>query len=176
MAQVSSDPLVLLGVCLGAFGVRGELKVKSFTEAPEGVGAYGPLYAEDGALLLTPTRTRVLKPGLAAVTAREVASREQAEALRGRGLHAPRSALPASQDEDDVLIADLLGCAVVHRDGRALGTVVEVANFGAGDLLAIAHAGRRWWLPFTRENVPELAPGRLIVDPPAGLEPEEPET
>lgn len=174
MRKDAADPLIVLGVCIGAQGVRGELRIKTFTDHPEGLGAYGPLLSEAGEIVLTPVRVRALKPDVAALSAREVGDRDRAEALRGLTLHVRRSALPRSEDAGEVLIADLIGSEVLHRDGRSLGVVVEVANFGAGDLIAVEGGAGRWWLPFTRDNVPDLQPGRMIVDPPLGLEPEEP--
>lgn len=173
MARDAGDPLIVLGVCIGAQGVRGEIKVKAFTGQPEGLAEYGPLLSQDGAVLLTPVRVRALKADVVVLAAREVVDRDHAEALRGQVLHVRRSALAPATGAEEVLVADLLGLEVLHRDGRPLGRVVEVANFGAGDLIAVEGGAGRWWLPFTRENVPELHPDRLIADPPHGLEPEE---
>lgn len=164
--------LILLGAALGAFGVRGEVRVKPFTAEPAGVAAYGLLYSQDGRPLLTPKRVRLLKDAVA-LTAPEITSREAAEALKGEGLYAPRSALPEAPAEDEIYIADLIGRPVAHVDGRALGHVANVLNFGAGDLLEIETEGRRWLLPFTRENVPQLGPYGLVIDPPFGLLPGE---
>lgn len=168
-----ADPLILLGACVGAIGVRGEVRVKTFTASPEGVAAYGPLFAADGRLILTPKRVRLLKDGQVALSAPEVRDRDAAEALRGVALHVPRSALPEEPDEDEVYVADLIGAEVRHLDGRPLGQVRNVFDFGAGDLLEIETDGRVWLLPFTRENVPGLARGVLTVDPPPGLQPED---
>jgi 16S rRNA processing protein RimM len=98
--------------------------------------------------------------------AREVATREAAQAQRGLRLYVERDALPAP-DEDEYYLADLIGLAVRSPDGDRLGTVKSVANFGAGDLLEIAPAdgAPAWWAPFTREVVPEvlLAEGRVTI-------------
>lgn len=172
LLMIKGESLILLGACLGAFGVRGELRVKAFTADPEGLAAYGPLYAADGRLVLTPKRVRTLKDGQAALGGPEVRDRDAAEALKGVGLHVPRSALPACAAEDEVYIADLIGAVVMHVDGRPFGHVRDVVNFGAGDLLQIETHGRRWLLPFTKSNVPWLQAGQLRIDPPAGLLPD----
>lgn len=87
---------------------------------------------------------------------REVATREQAEALRGLRLYIPRDVLPEAE-EDEFYVADLIGMQVVGPDGDALGRVKSVRDFGAGDLLEIQpSAGESWWLPFTKDAVPEV--------------------
>jgi len=165
--------LILVGACLGAFGVRGEMRVKSFTARPESVGDYGPLYAQDGRKLLTPVRVRPLKGDEFALTAAEITDRDTAETLKGASLFIPRAVLPKATDDDEFYIADLIGAAVRHVDGRDLGAVRTVLNFGAGDLLEIETNGRRWLLPFTRENVPALEAGLVRVDPSEGLLPDD---
>ena len=97
---------------------------------------------------------------------------QRAEALRGLKLYIPRDSLP-EPEEDEFYLADLIGLFVETAEGEALGTVKAVQDFGAGDLLEIQpRAGATWWLPFTREAVPEvrLAQGKLIAAPPASLE------
>jgi 16S rRNA processing protein RimM len=164
--------LILVGAILGAFGVRGEIRVKSFTAAPENVFAYGPLLDESGRVVLTPKKWRPLNDALA-VTAPEIPTREAAEALKGTRLYVLRDALPAT-DDGEYYAADLIGCAVAGADGAALGVVKAVTDFGAGDLLEIDQSGRVWRLPFTNENVPtiDLKARIITVDPPAGLLPE----
>jgi 16S rRNA processing protein RimM len=164
--------LILVGAILGAFGVRGEIRVKSFTAAPENVFAYGPLLDESGRVVLTPKKWRPLNDALA-VTAPEVPTREAAEALKGTRLYVQRDALPAIED-DEYYAADLIGCAVVGVDGATLGLVKAVNDYGAGDLLEIDQSGRVWRLPFTNENVPtiDLKTRIITVDPPTGLLPE----
>jgi 16S rRNA processing protein RimM len=166
------DHLILVGAITGAFGVRGEVKVKSFTAAQEDVCSYGPLCDDRGGVVLTPKTFRPLKDAVA-VTAKEVTTREQAEAMRGTALYVPREALPAPE-EDEFYAADLIGCRVESVGGAPLGEVTAVNDFGAGDVLEIKLNGAVWRLPFTRENTPQIdLKARLIIaDPPEGLLPE----
>lgn len=160
------EPLILVGAIAGAFGVRGEVRVRSFTAAPEGVVSYGPLYDAAGKLVLTPKRWRPIKDGLA-VTAPEVADREAAEALRNTPLHVPRSLLPPAA-EDEFYHVDLIGCRVEALDGAPLGEVLAVHNFGAGDVLELRDAaGAQRFLDFSRANVPvvDLDNRRLVATP-----------
>jgi 16S rRNA processing protein RimM len=153
--------------------VRGEVKVKPFTSAPENLCAYGPLLNERGAVVLTPKRWRAVKDALA-ITGPEVPTREAAQALRGTALYVPRGALPAAE-EGEYYVADLIGCAVRRADGTALGVVRAVHDYGAGDVLEIAWDSATWRLPFTNDNAPEidLAQRVIIADPPDGLLPED---
>jgi len=167
MKPPAPSDLVIVGAIAGAFGVRGEVRVRSFTTAPEGVVAYGTLYDASGAVALTPVRWRPIKDGLA-VTAREVTSREAAEALRNTALHVPRHVLPPP-DDDEFYHVDLIGCRVEALDGAPLGAVVAVHDFGAGDLLAVRDAtGRTMFLPFTLEAVPvvDVKARRIVATPP----------
>lgn len=164
-----ADRLILVGRVAGAFGVKGELRLTAYTGDPIALLAYGPLRRADGEVALNIETGRAVK-GAVIVRAREVATREAAEALRGLGLHVPRSALPAPA-EDEFYITDLIGLAAVSPGGETLGTVKSAADFGAGDLLEITPAGGgpSWWAPFTHTVVPEvrLEEGRIIVDRPA---------
>jgi 16S rRNA processing protein RimM len=164
--------LVVVAEIAGAFGVRGEVKLRSFTANPAACLGYGPLLDQAGGVLLTPVRGRP-HGELIVVEAREVRTREDWEALKGAALHVPRSALP-EPDEDEVYVADLIGCAVEHVDGRALGVVRAVHNFGADDLLEVAGEAGACFLPFTRAAAPEvdLAGRRVRVDPDEALLPE----
>jgi 16S rRNA processing protein RimM len=151
-----------------AHGLRGEVKLRSFTEDPTAVQDYGVLEGEDGRTFIIES----LKPAKGYLIARlaGVSDRTGAEGLRGVKLYVPRERLPAPEDET-FYYADLIGLAAVTGDGRTLGKVVAVHNFGAGDLIEVeAGAGGSVMLPFTASVVPEvdLAAGRLIVDPPAG--------
>jgi 16S rRNA processing protein RimM len=120
---------------------------------------YRELKRADGAPALTLVSARPAKGGLVA-RVREAADRNQAEALRGLELYIPREALPAP-DEDEFYLVDLIGVSVRDRSGAAIGQVKTVENFGAGDLVEIAPAdgGPTWWLPFTKEAVPEVRIG-----------------
>lgn len=147
--------LIVVAQIAGAFGVRGEVKLRSFTDDPEACFTYGPLTDADGKVILTPVRHRVLND-LFGVTAKEQRQREEWEAMRGTLLHAARAALPET-DEGEVYVADLIGARVVHVDGRALGEVKSVQNFGAGELLEIRPPqGATYLLPFTEDVFPEL--------------------
>lgn len=170
MARPVLSNLVLIGACRGAIGVRGEIRAISFAADPLSLGAYGPLYDADGRKLLSPVRVRLVKDGVA-ISGPEIASREAAQALKGTGLHVPRAVLPPSADADEIYVADLIGRAVRHVDGRALGHVVAVRNFGAGDLIEIETDGAIWLMPFTRENAPDITAGIIHIDPPFGLMP-----
>lgn len=175
-ASDESRDLVVVGAISGAFGVRGEVRVRSFTADVAGVVSYGPLCDAAGRVVLTPKRWRPIKDGLA-VTAPEVKTREQAEALRNTALHVRRANLPPP-DEDEFYHVDLIGCRVETLDGTALGEVVAVHDFGAGDLLAVRGAdGKTHYLPFTREAAPvvDLLARRIVVIPPTEAEDDEAE-
>ena len=159
-----TDRLILVGRVAGAFGVKGEIRITSYTDEPAALLRYRDLKQADGTPALTLTGGRAHKGALVA-RAKEVASREDAEGLRGLELFVPRDALPPP-DEDEFYLADLIGLAAVTPDGAPLGRIKSVQNFGAGDLLEIApETGPSWWLPFTKEAVPEvrIADGAVIA-------------
>ncbi|MSU88536.1 16S rRNA processing protein RimM [Rhodobacteraceae bacterium 2CG4] len=162
--------MVCVGAIAGAFGVHGEARIKSFCADPGAVGDYGPLSLEDGRTL-TLRLTRPVKGGFAARLG-GVATREDAEALKGQRLYAPRERLPALPN-DEFYHADLIGLEVVDTGGHVLGRVRAVHDHGAGDLLEIAVPGspRPVLLPFTLAAVPTVDPGagRIVADPPLGL-------
>jgi 16S rRNA processing protein RimM len=152
-----TNDLILVGRVAGAFGVKGEVRITSFTAEPLALVDYRTLLREDGSPGLTVLGGRVAKGGVV-VRTQEIETREQAEAARGLRLYIPRAVLPAPKDEDEFYIADLVGLSVVSPAGEALGRVRSVRDFGAGDLLEIEPpAGDSWWLPFTREAVPEVS-------------------
>jgi 16S rRNA processing protein RimM len=155
---MSSD-LIQVGRVAGAFGVRGEVRITTFTADPSALLEYKALLREDGSPGLTLSAGRVAK-GSVVARAAEVATRDEAEALRGLKLYIARADLPPP-DEDEFYVTDLIGLAVVTADGAPLGTVKSVQDFGAGDLLEIAPAqgGATWYLPFTRAAVPEVRIG-----------------
>lgn len=161
--------MVLVGAIAGAFGVKGEVRLRAFTEKKEGVISYGPLYGEDGKVLLKPKNWRELKDGVA-VVAPEVKTREQAEKLKGQKLFVPRSNLPATA-EDEFYVVDLLGSKAEALDGTVLGDIVAVWNFGAGDIIEYRppNGGPNVRVTFTKETVPhvDLAAKRVVIDPPA---------
>lgn len=185
---------VCLGVMVGAHGVRGLVKVKSFTEDPAAVAAYGPVSDEAGRHRW---ELEVVGPApgksgdVVLVRLEGVKDRDAAQALHGVRLYVERAALPEPEDAEAFYHADLVGLRVEDAAGRLLGRVKAVENHGAGDLLEVeAPAGQggggTLLLPFTRRVVPlvDLAGGRLVVEPPAEVEvpagagetgPEEPE-
>ncbi len=162
---------VLVGAIVGAFGVRGEVRLKSFCAEPAAIADYGPLTGRSPEQRFEILSLRPIKGGFAA-RIRGIETREQAEALRGTPLHVPRERLPET-GEEEYYHADLIGLEVVDPGGARLGRVVGVHDFGAGDLLEIAMPGRRQTVlaPFTREVVPtvDLAAGRIVLDAPEGL-------
>ncbi|MFM8374621.1 MAG: ribosome maturation factor RimM [Phenylobacterium sp.] len=165
------DRLILVGRIAGAFGVRGEVRVTSFTADPMALAGYPDLRRADGTPAPALSSARPVKGGLVA-RASGVETREQAEALRGLKLHVLREALPPP-DEDEFYLADLVGMRVETADGRVLGAVRGVQDFGAGDILEVKPEGApSFWLPFTREAVPEvdIAGGRLLAVPPPETE------
>lgn len=153
---MSDAKLILVGQVAGGFGVRGEVRVTAFTADPLALKAYGPLLRADSAVGLTLTTARAAK-GAVIGRAKEVDTKEQADALRGLKLFVPRERFPAP-DEDEVYVTDLIGLEARDPDGRVLGRIKTVQNFGASDMLEIipAQGGQTWYLPFTREAAPEL--------------------
>ena len=169
-----SETRICVGAIAGAFGVKGEVRLKSFTADPEAIASYGPLLSEDGTQSFTVEITRPVKNGFAA-RIKGVASKEAADDLRGTKLFAERDALPSLPD-DEYYHADLIGLAVHDTGGRLLGRVTAVHNHGAGDLLEIAGPGLNTpaLLPFTQDAVPtvDVTAGRIVADPPEGIFPD----
>lgn len=162
---------VCVGAIAGAFGVRGEVRLKSFTAIPEAIASYAPLETEDGGHSFTVKITRQIKNGLAARLS-GVATKEAADALRGTQLFVPRDRLPSLPD-DEFYHADLIGLEVFDTGGAALGKVLSVINNGADDLLELSAPGQKQTvlLPFTKAVVPtvDLTQRRIVADPPEGL-------
>ena len=151
----------------GAFGVRGEIRIASFGDDPAALLRYRDFKREDGAPALSLASGRVAKGTLIA-RAEGVETRDQAEALRGLSLHVARDALPPAE-EDEFYLADLIGLEARDAAGAVVGRVKAVENFGAGDLVEIAPPqGASFWLPFTKEAVPEvrIGEGWIGIDPP----------
>ncbi|ANT60460.1 16S rRNA processing protein RimM [Salipiger sp. CCB-MM3] len=165
------DEMICVGALGGAFGVNGEVRLKSFTADPEAIADYAPLTNEDGSRSFDLQITRPLKGGFAARLS-GVRTKEEADALKGVQLYAPRDRLPDLPD-DEFYHADLIGLMVLDTGGAKIGTVKAVLNHGAADLLElqVPGASSTVLLPFTREVVPtvDLASGRIIADPPEGL-------
>ena len=159
-----------MGRIAAAHGVRGLVKLQSFTADPAAIGSYGPLLDSEGRRRFEVAVQNRAKGGVIARIA-GVEDRTAAEKLRGVELYLERDALPPAA-EGEYYHADLVGLSVELMDGKPLGRVRAVENFGAGDLLAIDRPGRGpVSLPFNDRVVPvvDLAAGRLVVDPPAGL-------
>jgi 16S rRNA processing protein RimM len=161
---------VLLGAVIGAQGLKGEVKVKTFTERPDRLGAYGPLHTKDG------TRFRVLSvregKDSAVVALEGVNDRSAAEALKGAELFVPRAALP-KEDAGEFYHADLIGLRAEDTEGRAMGAVRAVHNFGAGDVLEIVRDdGDEVFLPFTRDVAQQIdiEGGRIVIAAPEEIE------
>jgi 16S rRNA processing protein RimM len=154
-----------------AHGIRGELRLKSFTAEPMAVAQYGPLESEDGARQF---EIASLRPGNDILIARlkGVADRTAAEALCNIRLYVPRARL-AEPEDGEFYHADLVGLAAFDASDRRLGAVTAVHNFGAGDLLEVAPeaGGPTVLVPFTKAIVPvvDIAARRLVIDPPPGL-------
>jgi 16S rRNA processing protein RimM len=156
-------------ICVGqigaAHGVRGEVRVRSFTAEPRAIVDYGPLEADDGRVF----RIDELRPVKDHFVARlaGVSDREAARALANTKLYVPRDRLPEPEEPDEFYHADLIGLAVVDPAGQALGTVVAVHNFGAGDLIEVrpVAGGKTQLLPFDEATVPsvDIAAGRIVV-------------
>jgi len=168
--------LVVMGVITAAHGIRGEVKLKSFTANPEDIAAYGPLLIENGPRV---ARILSLKPARGQFIARleGIDERTAAEALKGKKLKLERARLP-EPEEEEFYYSDLIGLKAVDGAGRELGEVAAVHDFGAGDLLEIRPrgGGKSFFLPFTREAVPEIdiAGGAITICPPGDDETEEP--
>jgi 16S rRNA processing protein RimM len=156
---------VLLGRIAGAHGIRGEVAVFAFTVNPRDIAAYGSLSDASGTRAFTITSARATAKGVI-VRLAGVSDRAAAQALKGVELYVDRARLPAAK-EGEFYHADLIGLAAVDRAGTAIGKIVAVHNFGAGDLLEIALVGsqRTEYVPFSEAHVPEIdvAGGRLMV-------------
>jgi len=156
-----------VAVVTGAHGVRGAVRLKSFTAEPEAVAGYRPLTDRSGARTFALTLTGRAKDALVA-RIDGVEDRDAAQALKGTELFIERAQLSAPEEEDEFYQADLIGLSVETADGAAYGTVRAVQNYGAGDLLEVERAdGGSELLPFNREVVPEvdLEAGRVVVVP-----------
>jgi 16S rRNA processing protein RimM len=167
------ENLILVAQVAGGFGVKGEVRVTAWTADPMALLAYGPLLRADGSVGLTLTSGRPEKTAIVG-RAKEIATKEQADALRGLKLFVPRDRLPPPEDEDEFYLTDLIGLTARDAEDRVIGTVKSVPNFGAGDMLEIAPAegGPTWYLPFTRDAVPDvrLADGWLRAIRPAEVD------
>ena len=160
-----SDDRICVGSIAGAWGIRGEVRLKSFCSDPEAIADYGPLYSEDGTKSFKVKLTRPVAGGLGARIS-GVDTKEQADALKGVSLYVDRAKLPSLPD-DEFYHADLIGLEVVDTGGKVLGRVKAIYDHGAGDILEVT-GPQPLLLPFTRAVVPtvDLAAGRIVADPP----------
>lgn len=157
---------ICVGAIAGAFGVRGEVRLKSFCARAEDIATYGPLATEDGKRSFAVKLTRPVNGGLGARLT-GIDTKEQADALKGATLWADRAALPSLSD-DEFYHVDLIGLEVVDPGGVSLGRVRAVHDHGAGDILEIQGHSGVLLVPFTRAAVPtvDLTAGRIVADPP----------
>lgn len=165
MNENRTTQLVCIAAVAGAFGVKGEVKLKPFTDDPMSCVSYGPLLNEQGDTVLSVTSSRKVKTMLAVRTS-EVTTREQAEALKSTKLYVPRDALPQPEDEE-FYYTDLIGLNVVTADGKECGRIKAVHDFGGGDVIEIQQQGvKDWYHPFTKDAVPEIdiAGGKVVVE------------
>jgi 16S rRNA processing protein RimM len=168
-------PQVCVARIGAAHGVRGAVKLWTFTEDPLAVKHYGPLFTKDGARQFEVAHVREAKDHLVA-TFKGVSTREEASRLNGVELYVARERLP-EPDGDEYYHADLIGLAAVTTADRPLGLVVGIHNFGAGDIIEIAPPqGPTMLLPFTNAVVPtvDLAGGRVVIEFPEEIEGDEP--
>lgn len=178
MATGDSGNLILMGRIGAAHGIKGEVRIQSFTEDPLALVDYGPMATNKPGLkiriLSARTTTNVLVARLEGVN-----DRNAAEKLNGVELFVDRALLPEPEDEDDFYHADLLGLRAQLSDGTAIGVVSAVPNFGAGDLIEVrdARSGDTFLYPFTKAVVPDIriADGYLVIAPPIEAEPGEEE-
>jgi 16S rRNA processing protein RimM len=167
---------ILLGRIADAHGICGEVLIHSYAAMPEDIGSYGPLMDAAGARSFEVESARATPKGVVA-RLRGVADRTAAEALKGTELYIDRDKLPAAA-EDEFYHTDLIGLDAVDPEGKAIGRIVAVQNFGAGDLLEIRRAGsgRTEFVPFTDATVPSIdmqTRRAVIVPPPATGDEEE---
>ncbi|MCG6857735.1 MAG: ribosome maturation factor RimM [Salaquimonas sp.] len=159
---------ILVGRFGAPHGVRGEIRLKSFTDDPEAIAGYETLATGDGA----PVEILSLRPQkeMLVVRLKGCDSREAAQALNGVELYIDRSELPETEDEDEFYLADLIGLEARAPDGETIGKVIAVENFGAGDIIEIKPVkGPAFMIAFTRESVPEIdldAGYLVLVRPP----------
>jgi 16S rRNA processing protein RimM len=168
---MTSGARVCLGQIGAAHGVRGEVRLRSFTSDPAAIADYGPLETEDGRVFEIET----LRPAKDHFVVRlsGIRDRDAAGALANTKLYVPRERLPETAEPDEFYHADLVGLAVIDRAGTKLGTVVAIHNFGAGDLIEVRAdtGGNTELVPFDTTHVPavDIASGNIVVDPPQGL-------
>lgn len=170
--STTADKPVLLGVIGAPHGVRGQVRIKSFTADPLALGDYGALFDAKGATFEIADLRQA--KGVVVATLKGVTTREAAEALGGTELFVARDQLPDEiLDQDEFFIEDLVGLTTADETGALTGTVVAVHNYGAGDMIEVRlqSGGQTTLYPFTRAVVPDvdLAAGRLTLVPPGEI-------
>lgn len=168
----NADPskLICVGAVTGARGIKGDIRIKSFTDDPMAIGSYGPLYDKTGTQTFDLKLTGQAKGQLVGQI-KGTPDRNAAEKLKGLQLFVPRDILPSPQD-DEFYFSDLVGLRAEDTEGNALGTIQSVDNFGAGDVLEIVgEVAGGLIVPFTKLTVPrvEIEQGRVVIDIPDGL-------
>jgi 16S rRNA processing protein RimM len=173
MTDGAKSSLLLMGRIGAAHGIKGEVRIQSFTEDPLALADYGPLATNRPGLTITITAARTTTNVLIA-RIKGIADRNAAEKLNGVELYVTRDQLPETDDEDDFYQADLIGLEARLEDGTRLGEVLAVPNFGAGDLIEIGdrQTGETAFYPFTKAAVPEIhiKNGYLVIVPPVLVE------
>lgn len=164
----TTEKQTCVAIIVGAHGVHGAVKVKSFTQIPEDFSIYGPLLDAQGQIILTPKNPRPVGKHFT-MRSPEITTREQAMSMKGTQLFVPRSVLP-EPEEDDFYYTDLIGLDVKTTDGKRVGTIRGVHDFGAGDMLEIqpgksADSQASFFHPFSKVAVPkvDLKAGRVII-------------
>ena len=170
--------LILMGQIGAAHGIKGEVRIKSFTEHPLDIGSYGVLQTDRDGVEITIQEARLAK-SLVVARLKGIEDRNQAELLNGTKLYASRSLIHQTieGEDDDYLQADLLGLLVIDAKGIEFGKVKAVQNFGGGDILEILPSkGPSVLYPFTKQAVVEvnIKDGHIVIDPPIGLFDDEP--
>ncbi len=166
------ESLIPVGKITSAHGIKGEVKIQSFTASPRDIETYGPLFNAAGTRQFTISITGQVKKQFVA-RIEGVIDRNEAETLQNTILHIPRERLPAPEDSDELYLGDLISCTVELEDGTVFGEVKAYHNYGAGDLLeiALAESTKTEFFLFTEENFPniDLDERVLVIQPPAIL-------
>ena len=165
-----SEARILLGEVVGAVGIRGQVRIKSYCEPLEALGSYGHLTTDQGMKILL-DHVRPTSKGHLIARIIGISSRQQAESLRGARLYADRSNLPVP-GENEYYVADLQGLQAFDKYGNPIGRVIGANNFGAGDIVDIAlqNSDKSVFVAFDRESVVsiEIENGRIVLDLPDG--------
>lgn len=174
----SSPKQLLVGRIGAAHGIKGEVRIVSFTTEPLALKDYGPLTTNRPGLVIEIEQARATTNVLVA-RIKGIADRNAAEKLNGVELYIDRDTLPPTEDDDDFYHADLIGLEARLMDGTVIGTVTAIPNYGASDLLEVrdARSGDTFLYPFTKAVVPDIriAEGYLVIEAPVEADPGEEE-